>query len=1219
MKTWQTFRFELAYQLRRPWPWLGFASLFVFTFFFSREGVVPVTLTADFSVNAPFVVTAATVITSLLWLLVAAPIAGEAAARDVQTRMDQLLFTSPVGKAEHLAGRWLAALLLNALVLLGAQAGSVAAVLIPGLAPELVAPLRLGTYTAAFAYVALPNAVVGTTVQFAVALRSGRPMTSWFASFVLLFLAVPVSGFVAMPLGFPTVGRLTDPMGFIAIWNSVLLEWTIAEKYTRSFTLEGAALYNRLVWIGIAGAVWGLMYTRFRFAYRTPYQAIGWWLGRKRLRSTDKRRANAAQSAPAGARATPSIGGGSAPTPAAARSFDARTRWLQLRRIASMSAVSLLRSPAGLFLLTVFPAFLLLVVTVQLRVLDVPILPRTGYLLSKYLTGATLKPENFWLLVPLLILYFAGELLWRERDARMADAHDTVPVPPWVPLAGKFVGLALVILLVLATTMAIGLFTQIRLGYARHELGLFTFVLFGLQFLDYLLLAALAFAVHTMVNQKYGGHLLAVLSYVFLLLAPRFGVEHPLLRYASSPPWSYTDLRGFGASLGPWSWFHLYWSAWALMLLVGATLLWPRGRETAIRARLQQARARLHRGALGLTALGGVAMAGSGAFIFYNTNVLHVYRNSDAQVALAAEYERRFGAHANEVQPSIVSTRLEADLEPSARRATVRGSYQLRNRHQEPIRELHIERAAGVRTTLQLSRAVQRIDSAPALGHEVQVLAEPLAPGDTLTLSFEVLAAPGGFRHTGAVNAIAANGTHITSALLPSLGYQPLRELMSPDDRRAAGLPRKVTLPTPDDVHPSMLAGDAGRFEAIVSTDIDQVVVAPGVLQRSWTDRGRRWFHYVSEEPIGGLHQIFSARYATAKSRWRDVEISVFHHPAHTQQVDRLTASARATLEYFSTQFAPYPYRFLQFVEQPAPGMGMGVDGSGVVTVLEGATLFNAPARGIDGSFEIAAHEVAHQWWGGMLTPAFAEGAILLSESLAWYSAMRVIRQEKGQEALRQFMQTMRNPSPWPPIRTGLPLLRAIDPYAGYRRGPFAFYALSEYAGETAVNTALQRLIAQHRGAAAGGSMRTLATTRALYRELQTSVPDSLRSLLHDLFETTTFWHFDTKAASARPLASGQWEVTFDVSARKVRVDTSGKETEVPIREWVELAVFAAAGPGEVLGTRLYLGRHQLRAGTQRVTVVVNGKPARGGVDPYNLLDWEEGDNIEAIVLDGSD
>jgi len=1205
MKTWQTFRFELAYQVRRPWPWLGFAALFVFTFFFSRDGVVPVTLTTDFSINAPFVVTAATVITSLLWLLVAAPIAGEAAARDAQTRMDQLLFTSPVSKAEHLGGRWLAALLLNALVLLGTQIGSIAAVLIPGVAPEIVAPLRLSTYAAAFVYVALPNAIVGTTMQFAVALKSGRPMASWFASIGLLFLAVPVSGFVAMPLGMPTVGRLSDPMGFIAIWNSILLEWTIAEKYTRAFTLEGAALQNRLLWLSIAIAVCALVYTRFRFAYRTPFQAMSLWFG-------ESTRGKAV----AGAVDTSGTASGTSnAAPAATRSFALGTRWLQVRRIAAMSFSSLVRNPAGLFLLVVFPAFLTLVVTIQLRVLDVPILPRTGYLLSKYLTGATLKPENFWLLVPLLILYFSGELLWRERDARLADAHDTVAVPQWVPLTGKFLGLALVLVVVLATTMAVGLLTQVRLDYTRHEFDLFTFVLFGLQLLDFLLLAALAFAVHTLVNQKYGGHLLAVLCYVFLLLAPRFGVEHPLLRYASSPPWSYTDLRGFGASLTPWTWFHVYWTAWALLLLVGTTLFWPRGKETAFVSRLRQARAQLGRGALGLAALGGASVAGSGAFIFYNTNVLHVYRNSDAQVALAAEYERRFGAHANEPQPSIVATRLEADLEPSVRRARIRGSYLLRNRHSQAIPELHIERAAGVRTTLQLSRPTQRVDSAPDLGHEVHVLAQALAPGDTLTLSFEVVAAPSGFRHTGAVNAIAANGTHITSALFPTLGYQPLRELMSPDDRRAAGLPRKVTLPTPDDVHPSMLAGDAGRFEAVVSTDPDQVVVAPGILQRSWTDKGRRWFHYLSEEPIGGLHQIFSARYATSMSRWRDVDISIFHHPAHTQQVDRLAASARATLEYFSTQFAPYPYRFLQFVEQPAPGMGMGVDGSGVVTVLEGATLFNAPAGGVDGSFEIAAHEVAHQWWGGMLTPAFAEGAILLSESLAWYSAMRVIRQEKGQEALRQFMLTMREPSPWPPMRTGLPLLRAIDPYAGYRRGPFAFYALSEYAGEQAVNGALERLIAQHRGSTSGGGMRTLATTRDLYRELQASVPDSLRSLLHDLFETTTFWHFDTKSATARPLTNGQWEVSFDISARKVVVDTAGKETEVPISEWVELAVFAPAKPGQILGERLYLGKHQLRPGIQRVTVVVNGRPARGGVDPYNLLDWEEGDNIEPIVV----
>ena len=29
-------------------------------------------------------------------------------------------------------------------------------------------------------------------------------------------------------------------------------------------------------------------------------------------------------------------------------------------------------------------------------------------------------------------------------------------------------------------------------------------------------------------------------------------------------------------------------------------------------------------------------------------------------------------------------------------------------------------------------------------------------------------------------------------------------------------------------------------------------------------------------------------------------------------------------------------------------------------------------------------------------------------------------------------------------------------------------------------------------------------------------------------------------------------------------------------------------------------------------------RPARAGIDPYDLLDWEEGDNIEAIEVDGS-
>jgi hypothetical protein len=183
-----------------------------------------------------------------------------------------------------------------------------------------------------------------------------------------------------------------------------------------------------------------------------------------------------------------------------------------------------------------------------------------------------------------------------------------------------------------------------------------------------------------------------------------------------------------------------------------------------------------------------------------------------------------------------------------------------------------------------------------------------------------------------------------------------------------------------------------------------------------------------------------------------------------------------------------------------------------------------------------------------------------------------------------------------------------MDPWANYRKGPYVMHALAEYVGEDRVNGALRRLVEK--------KASSLATTLDMYRELQAVTPDSLAPLLRDLFETDTYWSFDTKQASAVQTASGSWEVTFQIDARKVTSDSAGVETERPIEEWVELGVFASAEPGEFLGKPLYVRMHRIRSGTQMITVTVPERPARGGVDPYNLLDWEEGDNIETIDLE---
>jgi len=181
-----------------------------------------------------------------------------------------------------------------------------------------------------------------------------------------------------------------------------------------------------------------------------------------------------------------------------------------------------------------------------------------------------------------------------------------------------------------------------------------------------------------------------------------------------------------------------------------------------------------------------------------------------------------------------------------------------------------------------------------------------------------------------------------------------------------------------------------------------------------------------------------------------------------------------------------------------------------------------------------------------------------------------------------------------------------------YRKAPYALHALSEYVGEARVNEALRRLYERHRAEDA-----PLATTLDMYRELQAVTPDSLQYLLHDLFEVNTFWMFAVENVRAAPTPTGGWQVTMDVRARKVVIDSAGVETELPFDEWIPVGVFAAREPGRhELSAPLHYALHRIRSGRQPITITVADEPVIAGVDPYHLLDWEEledDDNIEQV------
>src|SRR5690606_34755894 len=175
-------RFELGYQLRRPWPLLSFAVLLLFALLTTGVAIVPVTLPQDFILNSPFVITSVTVFSCQIWLLLTPMVAGEAAARDVHTGMHPLMYTTPTSRLEYLGGRFLAAFILHALILLAVQIGSLLAVYSPGTNADIVGPFRPAAYLAAYGYIALPNALIATTVQFSAALLTGRPMAAYVGS-----------------------------------------------------------------------------------------------------------------------------------------------------------------------------------------------------------------------------------------------------------------------------------------------------------------------------------------------------------------------------------------------------------------------------------------------------------------------------------------------------------------------------------------------------------------------------------------------------------------------------------------------------------------------------------------------------------------------------------------------------------------------------------------------------------------------------------------------------------------------------------------------------------------------------------------------------------------------------------------------------------------------------------------------------------------------------
>ena len=769
-------------------------------------------------------------------------------------------------------------------------------------------------------------------------------------------------------------------------------------------------------------------------------------------------------------------------------------------------------------------------------------------------------------------------------------------------------------------------------GYFNYEIGLYFQALFLHQLPFLMLMCVLAMVTQVVVNNKYLGFAVMVLYYVANIFRGQIGMGHRLLGFGGgSNPGPYSAMNGYGHFLPAFWWTKLLYAGVALLLVLAATLLWVRGTDTT--GRLREARRRWSTGSTATLALGLLISLGTGAFIFYNTNVLNEYRSPKDGEKRQLAYEQQYRRYKDVPQPRITAVSLNTDLFPSTRAARFRGQFTLVNKHAEPLDSVIVSIPAEQHPRVHSLALGAPGQATLALndttyGFRIYRLARPLAPGDSLALSMDLFYQERGFPNSGSNTDLVYNGTFISNGYLPGLGYREQVELSGDQDRKNYGLKPKPRMAKVNDLKArqnTYISNDADwiRFQTTVSTEADQTAVAPGYLKKEWVKDGRRYFTYVMDRPMLNFYTFLSARYKEYKAEWvdtagrRTIPITIYYQPGHEYNLKRMAEGAKDALAYCSHNFSPYQHQQLRILEFPqyqsfAQSFANTVPFSESIGFV--ANVDDKNPEDLNYPYYVTAHEVAHQWWAHQVIGGAVQGSTLMAESMAEYSALMVLSHHNGPATMQRFLKFDMNrylQGRAFESKKEVPLgLVENQQYIHYRKGSVVMYALQDYMGEALVNSALKKYVA-----AVAFQQPPYTNSPEFIGYLRRAAPDSLQPYLTDAFERITLFDNRVTAATSKKLPNGQYRVDFTVKSAKFYADSLGNQKPADqSRDVLPVAIFPELGKDKKPVAPLLMLKRRLRAGDNKLSFVVNKKPASVAVDPYHLIiDRQLDDNTKDL------
>lgn len=1197
------FLFELKLKFSRPAIYIYFGILLALTFLIINafsgliDGVsVSVGgMGGKVLTNSPFIIYTMLSGLSFMALIILPAIIGNSIYRDYENNAHALLFSYPMSKFGYLGGRFAGGFTASIFVFTSMGIGMYLASIMPYLNRDFFGPNSFMAYLSPYISNIIPNIFIVGIFIFAIAAISRNLLATYLGAIALLVL-YGVAGSLVGDIENQTISAMLDPFGGTA-FDTLTKYWTVTEKNEQLIPFTWHLLLNRMLWVCISSAIFIALYNKFKFS-QNVFQ----------IRFKKNSRLVFANINPVHKIFKLRL-------PTVNKDFSAKAKFKQLLHLIAFETKNLIKNPYFLAILATGILFIGINTSQLGKMYGTTTYPVTYQVIE--LLGAT-----FSLFVLIIITFLSGEIVWNERSFRVNEIVNSLPIPTWSIYTSKLVALFAVQVILMTIIMLIGIVAQAVMGYFNFEIGLYLKGLFGISMLDYILLCFLAFIVHVLVNNKYSGHFVMILYYLLSSFMGGLGLEHNLYQFASDPGIMYSDMNTYGHFVWPFITYKTYWFTFAIILAIFSNLLWVRGNDKTFSERIKLFRKRFTLSTkIGLSVFVIIFIL-LGSYIYYNTNILNKYTTSKERMMISVNYEKRYQKYQYRIQPQIIEMNMNVDIYPNKRDASFRGFYMLKNKSDQAIDSVFINYNQYLdHFKFEFERLSEIVYDDKELGFRIYKFETPLEAKDSLKVNIELDIITKGFRNNGSNTRLINNGTFLTTGSLPTIGYSSDVELTNEKKRKKYDLPEKQLIAKIDDQRALQNTyisndGDWIKFETIVSTIADQIAIAPGYLEKEWQENGRNYYHYKMDSKILNFAAWLSADYEKIEDNWNGIDLAVYYHKGHEYNVDDMMKAMKMSLEYYSENFSPFQFKQLRIFEFPRfssfaqsfPNMIPFSESIGFIANVENEE-FNYP-------FWVTSHEVAHQWWAHQVIGANVEGATVTSEILCQYSSLQVIENAYGIEKVRDMIKYdmdryLSGRSTESHYEPPLLYLRPDQGYLHYQKGNIVMYALADYIGETKINEALKKFATDY-----AFQEPPFVTSLEFIEYIKDVTPDSLQYMIHDMFETITLYENKVTDVSYEEMENGKFKVNFSVECQKFRADSLGREEEIPVNDYIDIAVFSKeVNDSTKKETEIFLKKFKIKENKRDFEFVLDYKPNKVGIDPYfKLIDRHRDDNTKSTA-----